>query len=141
MLFQEQIRLLLGRDRYISTSVYNGENLVHLRKFADEEWKTLEGQKAEYLVHLGYGTFLKVYLYNGLRYYDVRRYWRPPTQYDAVPTKTGLNMNKTEFEKLRSVREAMFTALPQLHDVSACDCITQGNELASFHCVECISQP
>ena len=104
---------------------------------ADEEWKTLEGQKAEYLVHLGYGTFLKVYLYNGLRYYDVRRYWRPPTQYDAVPTKTGLNMNKSEFEKLRSVREAMFTALPQLHEVLACDCITQGNQLASLRCVEC----
>ena len=116
MLFQEQIRLLLGRNRYISTSVHNGENLAHLRKFdghiplregvalklrqtrnlfdatettdaaADEGWKTLEGQKAEYLVHVGYKTVLNVYLYDGLRYYDVRRYWKAPTQYDAVPT-------------------------------------------------------
>ena len=80
MLFQERIRLLLDRDRYISTSVYNCENHVHLLKInghitlregvalkfrqtrnlfdaietidaaADGEWKTLERQKAAYLV-------------------------------------------------------------------------------------------
>ena len=33
MLFQGQIRLLLGRDHNISTSVKNGGNLVHLRNF------------------------------------------------------------------------------------------------------------
>ena len=160
MLFEEHIRRLLGRDRYISTSVYNGENLVHVRKFdghiplregvalklrqtknlfdaterivvaPDKKRKNLEGQKAEYLVLLGYGTFLKVCLFNELSHYDVRRY--------AVPSKTGLTMNKTEFKKLKRVREALFTALSQLNKVSAFDCMTKGNQLASVRCVECI---
>ena len=97
----------------------------------------LEGQEVEYLVHLGYGTFFKVHPYNGLRYYNVGRCWRPPTQCHAIRTKSGLNINKTEFEKPKSVREAMFTALLQLNEVSACDCMTQSNQLASLRCGEC----
>ena len=168
VLFNQFIRFHLGRDRYLSTSRFNGEDRVHLRKFdgeiptrcgialslrqtkllldvvdtvdctVDKEWASLnDEEKPEHFIHLGFGAYLKVYKFNGERYYDVRRYWKPPQSTEVVPTKTGLHMNRQEFEKLKQVQTSLLSTFPELFDIVPCDCMTQGNQLAALRCPEC----
>ena len=162
------LKIHLGRDRYLSTSTFNGEDKVHLRIFEGDipqkkgvtlglrqaknlidciptldekvtcEWMEISADtKPESFTHLGFGLYMKVYTYNGHRFYDVRRYWRPFGEPNAVPTKTGLNLNSQEFQKLVGSVGALQSTLKELETIEPCTCDLQGNQLASLQCPEC----
>ena len=90
---KQPINVHLRRDRYLSTSTYNNEQKIHFRVFdgdipqkkvvnrgprqarnlidygadagATAEWADLPSEaKPELFQHLGYGLYLKIYLFN-----------------------------------------------------------------------------
>lgn len=81
---------------------------------------TKDSQKREYLLHLGFGTYLKVYIFNNRKYYDIRRYWKPENE--IAPTKTGLCLNELEFQQLRIAAQDITNCIPSLLDVQHCEC-------------------
>ena len=88
---------------------------------AEYAWLTLQAsEEREYLYHLGYGTFLKVYYFKDRKYYDIRRYWKPENE--IVPTKNGLCLNEIEFKILKDSSQKLSTCLPNLLDIQYCEC-------------------
>ena len=62
-----------AEDRAIANLLFDVVDTVDCT--VDEEWASLSIEdKPEHFLHLGFGTYLKVYKYNEVRFYDVRRY-------------------------------------------------------------------
>ena len=132
----------IPQKKGVTLGIRQARNLIDCIGSADAqataEWTDLPSEaKPESFHHLGYGLYLKIYVFNGQRFYDVRRYWRPFSEPNAVPTKAGLNMNSEELKKLIASVPALEETLPELRDVQTCDCQMQGNQLASLRCTEC----
>lgn len=96
-----------------------------------------DNSKAEYSVHLGYGTYITVKQYNNSRFYDIRRFWKPSTDDEPTHTKTGLMLSSEEFDKFKSSISLLLASLPVIKEVQACDCMFMANQLGFLQCARC----
>lgn len=105
---------------------------------AEAVWAALPPDAVqEFRRHLGYGVYLTVKVYNNQRYYDIRKWWIPPTCKDAVPTKIGLNLTTDQCSKLRDSRQKLLETAPQLEGIGPCECWLSAEEFSFINCRRC----
>ena len=91
-----------------------------------EQWK-----ENEYVWHLGYGVYITVAPYNGLMYVDIRRFWKPDTFKEPVPTKSGLKIIRAEWSNFPDILSVIGVKYPELFDVQPCEYLFEGNQFDS----------
>jgi len=151
----------LGRSKILSVFNHNSKTLVKLYQgkrgidltptqtkmlllgidTIDEEanvaWNTLSStDKREYSYNLGYGVYITVSIYRGYRYYDIRRWWKPPGSKDTVPTKVGLTLNSDEIKTFDASRKELYLTIPELVTIQPCDCWTS-SDVGYLRCKRC----
>lgn len=95
----------------------------NLDQEAESSWNNLDvDEDREYKIHLGYGTFLKVFEVHGKRFYDIRRWWKPEDSKFPVATKAGLCMTAEEFINFKNNIPTIEGLLPELIAIRNCDC-------------------
>lgn len=121
-------------------------NPVQMKTFLDaiivvdaevDTFLTANPNEVKYQSHLGYGTYFTVEIFNGYRYYDVRRYFIPNGQNERIPTKIGIKLRKDQVEIIKNETSAIMNAVPELKEIGACECMFQANQLGFLTCARC----
>ena len=109
--------------------------LETIEDLAEEAWKKLsDGSKKEYSCHIGWNVFVTLLEFRGEKYFDVRRWWVPPSQANAVPTKIGIRLSKSNVATLKNFRADLVAAVPEIGDVGPCDCFLGTQFLTCLRC-------
>lgn len=110
-------------------------SLENIDEEADLCWAVAkEKSKLDYSHHLGWGLYLTVLLYHGIRYYDIRRWWIPAGEDQPKATKIGIRFTVEELDKLKCFKTDLFAKMPELGLVEACDCF---NGIDYLRCMRC----
>ena len=99
--------------------------------------KAEQSKESEYVWHLGYGVYITVAPYNGLIYVDIRKFWKPDTFKEPVPTKSGLKMIRAEWSNFLDILSVIGVKYPELFDVQPCEYLFEGNQLGFLGCKQC----
>ena len=146
----------LGNGRNVRVCEWKGDKRVDLRECDGEiptkkgisltliRWKWLVDnidyidealKKGDvYEQHLGGNVYVKIK--QGGVCVDIRQYWKP--EEEVVPTKKGLCLRPTEYERLKEVIPEIGTALPELNSIVPCMFRSDhANQLGLLQCAEC----
>jgi len=103
---------------------------------ANIAWEHLNAEsKREYQYHLGYGVNLTLSLYQGARYYDIRKWWLPENSNTPRPTRVGITLNASQMTLLCQSRNAIMQTIPELEEIEPCQCFL---DIVSYaKCLRC----
>jgi hypothetical protein len=94
-----------------------------------------KGEKREtlYKTHLGAGICVSVNgKFNGV---DLRRFWLPPGQISAVPTRRGIYIPASQWQTLKIKINKLMQAHPELANAEICH---HQNQMELYDCAECV---
>ena len=149
-------RVSLGNDRYVEVNEWKGELRVDIREWKEDKptkkgislilmrWKNWVHQleyadaalqeKTSYGHHIGGNVCCNV-AENGVCV-DIRQYWK--AQVELVPTKKGICLRPSEYERLKELVPEIGNALPELSAVVPCFLQSDHmNQLGALQCSEC----
>ena len=149
-------RFSLGNDRYVEVNEWKGELRVDIREWKEDKptkkgislilmrWKNWVHQleyadaalqeKKSYGHHIGGNVYCNV-AENGVCV-DIRQYWKP--QEELVPTKKGICLRPSEYDRLKELLSEIGNALPELSAVVPCFLQSDHmNQLGALQCSEC----
>ena len=110
------------------------DSLQSIDTDAQKAWDSMHpDDQKEFRVHLGYGVYLTVNVYKNYTYYDIRRWWLPPSCEFAVPTKIGIHLTADQCAVLRQARAKLIETVPGLEGIGPCDCWFK----PEFNCINC----
>ena len=146
----------LGNGRYLQVCRWKGEQRVDLREWLNGKptkkgisltlmrWKNfvdyveyldeaLENKKM-YSSHLGGNVYCAVA--ESSKCVDIRQYWKP--EEEVVPTKKGLCLRPSEYNRLKEVIPEIGQTLPGLDTVVPCYFQSDHlNQMGALKCPEC----
>lgn len=93
-------------------------------------------ETTEYSSHLGFGTYLTVKKFNGCKWFDIRRFFKPDGCTDPVHTRIGAMLRPEEFARIVQLIPRILEHSPAIKDIQLCDCLF-GNQLGYLICKEC----
>ena len=106
---------------------------------ADIRWeKSTTVDKEHFSEYIGFDFYVSVMLFKGKRYYDIRRWWKPKSQDDAVPTKEGIRFNAAEANTLRGLKDELFEDIPDLDLINLCPCLGPAQFFEIQSCDRCM---
>ena len=146
----------LGNNRYVKVCEWKDEKRVDLREWENDKptkkgisltlmrWKQLvvhsdnvdEALKNNdaYTFHLGGNVYITTKKDNPC--VDIRQYWKPEEV--IVPTKKGLCLRPSEYQRLKEVIPSIGEAIPELSSVVPCVFRSDhANQLGFLQCAEC----
>ena len=88
----------------------------------------------EYSAHLGYGTYITKKRND---FVDIRRYFKPGQEPQAIPTRKGSMLLKSEFERFLTIMPKIMEYFPAIAQLDSCDCMMENNQLAAMFCRNC----
>ena len=98
-------------------------------------WEHLDAEaKHEYQYHLGFGVNLTLSLFRNSRFYDIRRWWIPPNQTNAVATRTGITLNTDQAKLIREARDKIIQTVPELEEIGPCECWLENSYINCRRC-------
>ena len=113
------------------------DSLQSIDTDADKAWASMHpDDQREFRIHLGYGVYLTVNVYQNYRYYDIRRWWVPPSCEVAVPTKIGIHLTADQCAVIREARGKVIDTVPALEGIGPCKCWFSP-ELSCLRCRRC----
>ncbi len=116
------------------------DNWIDLKLVFDEINALLStlsiAEQVDYKHHIGSNVFVTVK--TGWPNVDIRSWWLPEDANDIVPTKRGISLRASEWEKLNQIAESLHKVVPELAYAIPCsmrgDHQNQQGMLACSHC-------
>ena len=107
---------------------------------ADNLFANLQpGDIHKYALHIGYGSYISCEIFQGLKYFDIRRYWVPPNTEqgtEPIPTTKGCKLHEDQFALFKDQKDLLYEIIPELSDIEDCKCLFD-NQLQFLSCARC----
>jgi Transcriptional Coactivator p15 (PC4) len=153
-------KIHLGNNRFLSTSIFNGKMLIHIRQYEgtaptkrglafptrrfasfvnkmdiiDRQFHSmLAGIDVNFKLHLGGGVYATIV--TGFKCVNLRKYFVPKGSSMELPSRTGIALRVTEWFELKNAVRKLFEQYPEL--VFETPCYNDANHMNLMEAVEC----
>ncbi|XP_061191755.1 uncharacterized protein LOC133199995 [Saccostrea echinata] len=151
---------------FLTASPYKEEIMIHIRHFTDSHgrifptkkgvtfplprWLKFEclldeiedylenhrNQQQQMKWHIGGGVYVS--LTPEFPTLDIRHFWKPDDSKEPIPTKKGVTLTRSKFDRLRSAVFELREVVPELNDAQLCMLDeSHQNQLGVLICPEC----
>lgn len=123
---------LIPTKKGISLPLHRWKLLADNMDFVDQALN----EKRDYASHIGGNVYATVKA-SGICV-DIRQHWLPPNQTEVRPTKKGITLRPSEYNKLKDVACVIGDFVPELSSVVPCPYSSDHmNQLVFLRCSEC----
>ena len=162
----DTMMLQLSPMRYVTSSLYNGQRMIHIREFYNvgnrlypkkgkglaltlTQWATFVTFKEDIdeklkdmenirnvFRHIGTNKYVSVN--SGYNFVDLRLFWIPPNEEGVHPTRKGISLTFGEWQQLKNVMDAVSVFIPEI-DITV-PCMLRDdhtNVLGFMQCLNC----